>query len=588
MKTIDVRHMIESKNPGYFDRLPRFIGSLIISFIERLIHMSTINQFLETHTNSYGIDFIDDVFDEFDFSYLVSSKDRQRIPSEGKLIIVANHPLGGLDGLAIIKAISQVRSDIKVVANDLLMNLENLHELFLPYDVYSKRPQRNEIEDIRASLQREEAVIFFPAAEVSRLTWQGIRDRQWLKGPVYFARKYQAPILPVHVKAKNSISFYLISLLNKRLSMLLLPHEILNKRNRPVGLRIGDPIPTQSLDNNVINADYQTKLLRKHVYRLGKKKSGIFKTEKTIIHPVDRKILKNELANSQLLTLTPDDKKIYLVNYKPGEHIVKEIARLREVTFRKVGEGTGAKMDFDQYDRFYKHLVIWDDDELEIVGSYRLCVCHDVIQEYGVSGLYNASLFHFSEQFTKMLENSVELGRSFIQQKYWRSNSLDHLWLGIGAFLSQRPDIKYLFGAVSISDNYSHAAKSMIIYYYKKWFEDTETWSRSKNRFMLTRQQIDDLEAMFTGISPEEDLKILKENLKVLGYSIPILFRKYTELCDPTGVKFLDFGVDADFANCVDGLIWLDLATLNPAKRKRYFRILSSKVEKILHTAELN
>jgi len=571
MNRIDLKKIFVSKKPGYFKRFPNFISNLIIKFLEKLLHIDEVNQFLESTHDKHGFDFIDELFDYLDFGYLLSSKDKIKIPYEGRLICVANHPLGALDGLALLKAISSIRRDVKIVANDILMHVENINDLFLPYNLFSNNAQKKHIEGIKESLSNEETVIFFPVAEVSRLSMKGIRDKAWLNGPLYFARKYHAPVLPVFIKGKNSLPFYLMSFLNKNFSMFFLVHEMRKKRSQSITLKIGDPIPNELFRSKLINTKYQTRLLRRHVYRIGKNKPGIFKTERTIIHPVDRKVLKAELSKSQLLFTSKDNKKIYLVDYKNGFNIVREIGRLREVTFRKVGEGTGCKFDIDEYDRYYKHVIIWDESELEIIGSYRLGDATEIMPEYGPDGFYNASLFNFSDEFIPYLEKSLELGRSFIQQKYWRSNALDLLWQGIGAFLRTKPKFAYLFGAVSISDNYSEYAKNLLVYFYRKYFGDPDNLALSKNRFLLTKQQQEEASQVINCESYEKDFRNLKLTLKTLGFTVPILFRRYTELCEGDGVKMLDFGVDENFSNTLDGLVLVSLDKIKASKRKRYF-----------------
>lgn len=578
MNTIDLKEIIEAKSPSYFDKHPAIISNIILRVLNRFIRLGEINKFLEKHSDKMNLEFIDTLFEHIDVGYLISNIDRDKIPADGKLICVANHPLGALDGLAILKAISEIRRDVKIVANDVLMCIENVRDLFLPYDLFSKKVQRKQVDNIRSSLLNEEAIIFFPAAEVSRLSLRGIRDRKWMNGPIYFAQKYQAPILPICVNAKNSTIFYLTSFFSHKVSMFMLAREILRKRSENIRLNIGDPIPSYVIKNTLVKTRYQTKLLKRHIYRIGKKRSGIFTTEKTIIHPVDRKLLKTELSNSQLLTTAQDGKKLYLVVYKTGPNVVREIARLREVTFRKVGEGTGMKYDFDQYDKYYKHIVLWDEEGLEIVGAYRLGLSNEIIANKGYNGLYNASLFSFSDKFKEQLKISVELGRSFIQQRYWKSYALDYLWQGIGVFLMQNPDVKYLFGAVSISDNYNEDAKGLIIYYYKKWY-GLDGLASSNNRFIFTKQAEKDISQLLNNSSIDRDYRVLKSTLKNYGYSIPVLFKKYSELCEEDGVKFLDFGIDKDFSNCVDGLVFLELEKLKQSKRNRYFSAKQQLVE---------
>ncbi len=570
MNPIDVRKILETRAPGFFTKYPKPVSGLLVALLERVLHQKEINQFLASHPETSGLALVNEFFDYLDFSFYISSKDRARIPDEGRLICVANHPLGGLDGLALLKAIGEIRADVKIIANDILLNLDGISELLLPINVFSRRPQRGHVSRIDKALENDEAVIFFPAAEVSRLGWRGIRDRRWQKGPLHFAQKHNAPVLPIFVRGKNSLLFYVLSLLNKRLSMFLLAHEIFRKRTKTITLKVGNSISSKAFTGGFLRAEMGMRLLRRHVYLIGKNKRGVFKTERNIIRPVDPKLLRRELNSAQCLDTTSDGKKILLVSYSEGENVLREIARLREVTFRKVGEGTGQKMDTDQFDAFYKHIVLWDDESLEIVGAYRLGIGPEILTEKGVEGLYTSTLFHFSQAMYPILLQAVELGRSFVQKKYWRSNALDYLWQGIGAFLAKHPEVKYLFGPVSISNSYSQEAKDMIVYFYKKWFPDHQGLAVAKNRYMIAVKKQQELETVFSSELYKEDMKKLKRLLKQYGFAVPILYKQYSDLCDEGGVRFIDFGVDRNFGNCVDGLILVQTDLIKSCKRERY------------------
>ncbi|MBN1541514.1 lysophospholipid acyltransferase family protein [candidate division KSB1 bacterium] len=574
MDQFDVKAIIESKDPRFFSRLPGFVGTLFLKIINRVLHVSEVNAFVHDHADKSGIDFIDQLFEELDFSYSLTSKDRERIPAEGKLVCVSNHPLGGLDGLALLRAVSEVRPDVKIVVNDILMRVDNLSELFLPYDIFSRKMQRKQIHAIKTSLMNEEAVIFFPAAEVSRLTMRGIRDGAWQSGALRFAKEFDVPVLPFFIKSRNTIGFYLFSVIYKKLSIFLLVDELFHKRGKAIEIKVGDPISGETFKSEIMNFSVQKRLLKKHVYRIGRNRPPIFKTEKTIIHPRDRKKLKSELLQTERLAQTGDGKDIFLVEYKSAPTVVNEIARLRELTFRRVGEGTGNKSDFDRFDRLYKHIVLWDNAGLEIVGAYRIGLSGEIIEKEGVEGLYNSTLFRFSPQFIDLLPETAELGRSFIQYRYWKSNALDHLWQGIGALLQRHPEIRYLFGAVSISDNYSEDAKNLIVYFYQKWYGSQAELVVSKNRFLFSKNMREEMDGLFTNTTIEADFRVLKETLKNYGYTVPVLFRQYTDLCEGDGIQFLDFGVDRDFNNCVDGLIFLHLDKLKAKKRERYFPLI--------------
>ncbi len=580
---INLNEIIAKYYPTFLNGYPELFRKIIYFLFGKILHINEINNFMEKHHDKKDIPFIDEILEYTDFSYIVSKKDRDKIPSEGRLLIIANHPLGGLDGLILLKLISEVRNDVKIIVNEIVKEIDNLNGLFLPYNINEPKIQRNNIHQISISLLNEHAIIIFPAGEVSRYSLKGIRDLHWHKGVLYLSKKYNAPVLPVFIKAKNSFLFYFVSILNKKLSTFLLPYELLNKSGKSALLKIGDPISPEAFGLRYRNEKLIIKLLKKHLVQIGKNKKGIFQTEKNIVHPVDKKILNKQIESSELLGETSDNKFVYLVHYNTAPIVVTEIARLREITFRKVGEGTGKKMDTDKFDRSYDHIVLWDDNELEIVGSYRLAFCDNIINEYGTVGLYTSTLFNFSDNFISKLPYSVELGRSFIQSKYWNTNALDSLWQGIGLYLNKFSSVKYLFGAVSIGNKYPDEAKSMIVHFYNKWFWDYSFLVSSKNKYAIPVKTKQNLNAIFNGDSYHIDFQILKKLLKNFGLTIPVLFKQYSKLCLPGGVAFSDFNVDGDFQNCLDGFIFLQLSMLKESKRKRYINGESPAIRTLLY-----
>jgi putative hemolysin len=569
--TISIKAILQENYPYLFQKYPKIFVSFAVLFLERILRIKRINTFLTKHAEIKGISFIDELFEEIDFSYLISNKDRQKIPSEGRLICVSNHPLGALDGLALLKAVSEIRSDVRIVANDLLLHIDNLRDMFLPFTLDSRSIQRDNLIEISKALNNDEAVIFFPSGTVSRLNGLTIKDGYWHKGAIYFAQKHQVPILPVFVKAKNSLLFYIISIFSSRLSMLMLPRELFNKKNRTITIKIGEPIPAKSFSSNMIGSKVEIKLLKKHVYLIGRNQPGIFLTEKNIISPVDKKTLKKELSFATLLGYTRDEKKIYMTTFDKSPNVIKEICRLREHTFRKVGEGSGKKIDFDRYDEYYKHILIWDDLELDVVGAYRIGNCSEILSKHNAHGLYTYSLFEYTNNFIKdILPNSIELGRSFIQKKYWNTYALDYLWQGIGMFLTRNPDIKFMFGAVSISNSYSEEVKNLLVYFFSKWFRGYTHLASSRNRFIIGYKKREELSKIFDSSDYKQDFKKLKFILKQYGYSIPTLYKQYSELCENGGVEFIDFGIDESFEKCIDGLILVKINLIKAEKRERY------------------
>jgi len=535
------------------------------------MHENEVNQFLEEHQDDEGFDFIDQVFTFFNFSYSASHRDRGNIPASGRVIIVANHPLGALDGLSLLKLVGEVRRDVKIVVNDMLMEFKALNSLLLPVDNLKKSTQKSSISRILQSLNNEEAIIIFPAGEVSRMRPNGVRDGKWSSGFLSFAKKTQAPILPIYVKARNSSLFYSSSMLYKPLSSMLLAHEIFNKYSKTITFKVGAPIPYRFLDRLPLERKEIARLIRRHAYLLGKGKKGLLETEQTIIHPRDRKAIKTELKEGELLGETADEKKIYLFDYRPDSAVMNEIGRLREMTFRRVGEGTGKSRDLDRYDKHYRHIILWDEQELEIVGSYRLAEVKRLMGSDNGRGIYSQELFDYNmEQVAPYFEQGIELGRSFVSPKYWGKRSLDHLWYGIGAYLRKYPTTRYLFGPVSLSDTYPELAKALIVTFYQHYFPDTDCLATSRTPYIMNPAIKKQVAYVLTGNNQSDDFKVMKEHLAHMNVTVPTLYKQYADLCDEGGVRYIDFNVDANFGHCIDGLIMTDMSKLKAKKRLRY------------------
>lgn len=571
MLQIDLNNILRNRIPSLYHKKISLPGKVVESVLSGIMKVKRINTFLAKHEGLDGSAFIDALFEELDFSYSVSSKDRDKIPSEGKVVIVSNHPLGGLDGLALLKLVLEVRTDVKIVVNDILLQIENLKSLFLPYNLFDSGIQKESIHAIDKALKEENAVIFFPAGEVSRLTLNGLQDIPWTRGALHFAEKSRAPILPVFISGRNSLIFYAVSALSKPLSMFLLPRELFKQRGKTIPIKVGDLIPVRIIFSGLLKGKTLLKTLRKHVYLIGNNKKGIFVTEKNVIHPVDPLKIKRQLLAATLLQKIDEKKKVYLLsNNKLFPDVIKEIARLREITFRKIGEGTGKKFDTDPYDAYYNHIVLWDEENLEIMGAYRIGVGSEIIEKYGAAGFYSSTLFNFTEQFQFHLPYSVELGRSFIQSKYWNTNALDYLWMGIGAFLAANPRIQFLFGPVSLSNTFPAEVKEMIVFFYEKWYGNAYGLVGARYKFRISEERRKELSAIFNSNNYKEELKLLKQNLRYFGMSIPPLYKQYTALCEPGGAQFLDFGVDPDFQSCIDGFILIDIDLIKYTKKEKY------------------
>ncbi|UZE94546.1 lysophospholipid acyltransferase family protein [Alkalimarinus alittae] len=557
--------------------------------------------FIKAYPHLQGVEFVEQILEHFNFSFQTPWKERENIPAEGRVIIISNHPLGTLDALALYKLVSDVRPDVKVVIEGdqslpKAIKSSPLAHLILPYKPHtdlSSDSCLNENNPVVDYLAEEGALIIFPCQDMSRIRPTGVSDPKWRFDFLQLALSTQSPILPLFIDAKNSALFYGLSAIYKPLSSLIVVPEMYKQTRKSVSIRVGGLIANDTFKQSGLPLKTQVKLFKKHVYKIGKGKQGIWPSQTAVAHPEPRKALKQLISSQLHLGKTSDGKQIYLYQHSGSSAALREIGRLREISFRAVGEGTGKRRDIDQYDAVYSQLVLWDEQDLEIVGAYRLAAARDIINNNGVHGLYSASLFDYEESILPILEKGAELGRSFVQPKYWGKRSLDYLWYGIGSFLGQNPDIRYLFGPVSLSNDMPKAAKDLMVYFFTLYFGQLKhqddflkasgciaessvnkanitPLARSKTPYRLSSDLINHLKIQFLGDDYKQDFKTLKHIMSNMGCSIPTLFKQYSELCDPGGLIFLDFGIDTGFGDCIDGLVMVDVTKIKQKKRARY------------------
>jgi putative hemolysin len=535
--------------------------------LRRLLHEKDVVEFGEQYGHLSGLDFVEQVLEYFSISFSVRDIEKERIPASGKCVIIANHPIGSLDALALIKLIMDIRSDLKVVANEMLMALKPMHELLLPVNNMQGNTPKQNLTKIHQHLKNEGIVLIFPAGEVSRLRPQGVRDTKWHSGFIRIAKQTKCPILPVYIDAKNSPMFYSVSMLFKPLATILLIQEMFKQKENVIGLRIGELIPNESYLSLKLNYNEQTLLFKRHIYKIAADKPGLFETQKAIALAEDRRTLLKEMNSMcELLGETKDNKKIYLYKHETSSAIMREIGRLREISFRAVGEGTNKRRDVDSYDRHYFHLILWDEKELEIAGAYRFGDAQKLSKPDHPTGLYSSSLFDYQLPMQKYFEEGLELGRSFVQPKYWGKRSLDYLWFGIGAFIKQYPHYRYLFGPVSIPGTYPQTAISLLVDFYSKHFPHQEALAHPKTPVLKPKDPL----MTFAGEHYDEEFSQLKDVLSHMNIKVPTLVKQYSEVCEPDGVSYIAFNRDPDFNDCIDGLVMIDLNKLTKKKRKRY------------------
>ena len=562
---LQLEQRLRQRFPHWFRGRRAAIARPLLRGIARWSRLDAIDAFIKANRHVRGFDFVSAALQFLGADYAVDDAALARIPAHGRLLVIANHPSGALDALALLDAIGKVRRDVRIVANDMLSALDNLDGLLLPVRILGGRPAPDSLRAVDAALARGECVVVFPAGEVSRLGPRGIRDARWRRGFLRFARACDAPVLPVRIQARNSALFYGASALFKPAGTALLAREMFARRARRIALRIGKPrrIPA-SVDGESLLRD-----IRRELYALGTRRERTVQADETgpdaIGAAVDPALVRAGVDGMRLLGATSDGKQIRVGTLGADAPLLREIGRLREVTFRAVGEGTGRSLDLDAWDSWYEHIVLWDDAASRIAGAYRIARGAPMLAAHGVRGLYTASLFDYADDAIARIAQGMELGRSFVAQEYWGSRSIDYLWQGIGAYLRAYPKVRYLFGAVSISAALPVAAREQIAAHYAHYFGAAAGEVASRRPFAYHAALPRD-----TTMDADTAFRVLRANLDALGAQVPMLYKQYTELCEPGGARFLAFGVDPDFSDAVDGLIEVDIDRMRPKKRQRY------------------
>ena len=570
MPTLESR--LQTRFPQWFSGPRAHVARPLLRGLSRWSRLGEAEAFLARHAGLAGSDFVDAALDYLGTEVHVAASGLAHVPASGALLVVANHPCGALDALALLQALGRVRRDVRILANDLLTAIAPLAPLLLPVRILGGRPSADSLRAVDDALAAGQCVVVFPAGEVSRLGLAGIRDTRWRRGFLRFAQRSGAPVLPVRIEARNSALFYGASAVFKPAGTMLLAREMFARRQQPVRLHIGHPLRLDGREAPVRTL----RRVRAALYALGRRggapalpPSGPQPLAPPVAPPVAHDALVVAIAQSELLGNTSDGKQIRLARCAADSPLLREIGRLRERTFREVGEGTGRSLDVDDFDADYDHILVWDAASASIAGAYRVMRGARALASRGLAGLYTASLFRYSDDALPRIAQGLELGRSFVTPEYWGSRSLDYLWQGIGAYLRKYPQVRYLFGAVSISAALPLSAREYLVAYYSRYYgaaqsgEDPLVASLRPFRYFAAPPDFGDLDA-------DTAYDVLRANLAAVGTGVPVLYKQYTELCEPGGARFLAFGVDPDFSDSVDGLIEVDLQRILPKKRQRY------------------
>jgi len=546
----------------------------LASFLMEFMKLNEINQVFENSMHIEGLPFIDAILDSLDIQIEISDAELANIPLKDPFIAVANHPFGGIEGLILLKVICKVRPEFKLMANFLLNKIPNLKEFFIPVNPFEKVSHISSVGGMKhamESLRNGIPLGIFPAGEVStyHTSNQRVTDKKWSPIVGKMIQKTQYPVLPVYFHGNNGLLFNILSIIHPSLRTAKLPSEFLNKKGRTIKLRIGKPVKADEYAP-YLNPEQLLNFIRAKTYALGSgievksffKRNNPFtitRIPQDIVPAQPKSVLIKEVdtLRENFLITTEKNYEVYVCPINKIPHIIREIGRLREITFREVGEGTQKKIDLDEFDLYYNHLFIWDKEENVLVGSYRLGKGKDIFYSYGLKGFYLSTLFKIKKDFFPILKESIELGRSFIRKEYQnRPLSLFLLWKGILYFLLKNPEYRYLIGPVSISNNFSKFSSSLLVdYLMKNHFDYTLAELVSpRKKFRINFDKLDP-SLLLKESDTIKSLDSLISEIEINHNKVPVLLRQYIAI----NSKLLGFNVDPKFANCLDGFLIVDI-----------------------------
>ncbi|MGI9532956.1 GNAT family N-acyltransferase [Lutimonas sp.] len=593
--------LVNSKEIAKAIQLDKFgwMGTFCGWMLLKTLRLSELNRVYERHMHKEDLEFLDGVLKDFQIEFEIPDEDLARIPKNGAFITVSNHPLGGIDGILLLKLILEKRPDYKIIANFLLHRIVPLKKYVMPVNPFEDHKDAKSsltgIKNALLHLNQGYPLGIFPAGEVS--TYKDgklVVDKPWEEGAIKIIKKANVPVIPIYFHAKNSKLFYMLSSLSDTLRTAKLPSELLTQKRRLIKVRIGKPISIKEQDSFKSLEDFH-QYLRKKTYMLANpfekntsyintKNFKISKSVQEIIEPISTDLIKKELQvldGKGALVFTSKTYRIYLANSKDIPNTLKEIGRLREISFREVGEGTNKSLDLDKFDKFYKHLFLWDEANHQLVGAYRMGLGKYIFGKYGIEGFYVNELFKIEPELFDMMESTIEMGRAFIVKSYQQKPMpLFLLWKGIVHVTLRYPEYKYLMGGVSISNKFSNFSKSLMIEFMKSHYYDpfVAQYVYPKKAYKV---KLNDADKDFVFDTTQADMnkfdKIIDE-IEPGDLRLPVLMKKYVK----QNARLVAFNVDPKFNNAVDGLMYIRIADLPESTVKPVMEEFQAELERKL------
>lgn len=549
-----------------------------------LMHLTglvRINRIYQELIDLHGLDFVQAFIERMEVDVEWEGNGLSKIPKDGAFITVSNHPFGAWDAILLLNWLARERSDFKVMANLMLEKVDPIKDFLITVNPFEDSGNANNVSSLKKAVEHLQAghpLGLFPAGEVSTFQPKSrtVSDREWQIPAIKLIQLAEVPVIPIYFSGANSPLFHLMGMIHPLFKTVRVAKETLKMRQGNVKARVGSPISTKEL-KAIEGVDRLGRYLRARTYTLGSElevnkffgnnpeRQPTLRGE-PVVEPVSRELILKDIEHlgEEHKLCSQAEYDVFCATASHIPNILEEIGRLREITFRAAGEGTGQSKDLDEYDLHYLHLFMWDRKAQEIVGAYRMGQGDLIIRRYGIIGFYTASLFNIQEPITPVLEASVELGRSFIVQEYQKKRlSLFLLWKGIYTFLKGQPQYRYLIGPVSISNDYTDVSKSLMVSMVERFFFDPELaqYVQPKKEYKPDIRRID-FNDLLDGVGDNlKNLDKIIEDIEPSHIKLPVLLKKYIR----QNARIIAFNVDPNFNDALDGFMVMDLSELPEA-----------------------